>query len=105
MEQKDKDGQKRWTETRPGYMSNDDIEEAKRAARAKQRNLVLAQIEWLEDTDPNYHRPEWISKDEISSFRRDGYTALTERERDMVSNRQLFEQDVERFFPHPRDHE
>lgn len=85
-------------------MFDPDMEEKKRADLARERDLVLAQIEYREDTDPGYNRPEWISIDEKSTRRKDGVTILTEGERYLGQNEKLFEKDVERFFPHPRDH-
>jgi hypothetical protein len=88
----------------PGYMSSEDIEQAKRAARARERDLVLAQMEYLEDTDPKYQRPAWISRDETSTRRREGRTWLTEDERYPTLDQNLFEKTIDRFFPRPRDH-
>ena len=81
-----------------------DMEDKKRTDLAKERDLVLALIEYREDTDPNYHRPDWVSRDETSRRRQDGVTFLTEGEIYIGQNEKLFEKAVERFFPHPRDH-
>lgn len=38
------------------------------------RNRVLAEIEYRESADPNYHRPSWIPQDEKSILRNGGQT-------------------------------
>jgi hypothetical protein len=80
-----------------------DMEEKRKADQADMRDMVLAKIEELEDIDPHYKRPYWISPDE-KSLRKTRGVYLTERESGYLGSGESFEKEIERFFPHPRDH-
>ena len=69
-----------------------------RAVQEDEKDRVLAHIEEIENSDPNYHRPSWISADERSRRSLNG-SYLDEREQFL--NDDAFDTALQRHFPKP----
>lgn len=70
------------------------------AMQEEERGRVLAQIEEMEKSDPNYQRPSWISPDERS---RRSVFGIQLNEREQFQNDDEFNIALQRHFPKPRE--